>query len=99
MRIDVRAAARDDLDGIYDSTLAAHGEAQAERYVRSIWAAVDRLVAYPEIGIARDVLRPGLRSFPSGEDRIFYAVWGIACRLCGCCTWRWTRGDGFERVS
>lgn len=63
-----------DIDGILLHSIAHHGQAVGEAYVRAISAVLDRLSAYPEIGSARDDLKPGLRSLPSGQHRIFYVV-------------------------
>jgi len=77
VKLQVRAAALRDLDGIYDYTLAAHGVAQAEAYVRGLWAAMENLCAYPKSGPAND-LRPGLRSLAVSRHRVFYRIEGDA---------------------
>jgi len=73
MKLSLHKAALSDLDDILDYTLAAHGAAQAEAYVRSLWAAMESLLSYPNTGAPSD-RRPGLRSFPAGGHRIYYRV-------------------------
>ncbi len=63
-----------DIDGILQFSIARHGQTTGEGYVHAINGVLDRLSVYPEIGNARDDLAPGLRSFPSGQHRIFYRV-------------------------
>jgi toxin ParE1/3/4 len=77
VKLALRAAALRDLDGIYDYTLAAHGAAQAEDYVRGLWAAMEILCAYPKSGPPSD-LRPGLRSLAVRHHRVFYRIEGDA---------------------
>ena len=63
-----------DLDGILDYSIAEHGRAVAEAYLRTIHAAFDRLSDFPEFGVARSDLSAGLRSLPCGGHHIFYIV-------------------------
>jgi plasmid stabilization system protein ParE len=51
VKLQVRAAALRDFDGIYDYALAAHGVAQAEAYMRGLWAAIESLCAFSEIRV------------------------------------------------
>ena len=74
MKVRVRARARADLDDILDYSVAEHGEAVADAYLRSIGAAFDRLADHPGIGAARSDLSPEVRSYPVGEHRVFYVV-------------------------
>ena len=76
MKLRLRAAAVRDMDGIFDYSLARHGEAAAEAYARDLYAAMERLLDFPELGAARDDLRPRLRNLPCSEHRIFYQVKG-----------------------
>lgn len=50
-----------------------HGAEVAEAYARTLGAAMERLLDYPESGVPRD-LRPGLRSLAAGEHHIFYRI-------------------------
>jgi len=72
MKLRIRARARADLDEILDYSVASHGEALAEAYLRQIGATFDRLVDHPGIGLDRGDLAPTLRSYPVGEHRIYY---------------------------
>jgi toxin ParE1/3/4 len=63
-----------DLDGILDYSIAAHGRAIAEAYLRTIHAAFDRLSDFPDLGVARRDLSAQLRSLPCGGHHIFYIV-------------------------
>lgn len=77
MKLRLRAAAVRDLDGIFDYSLTMHGAAAAEAYTRDIDAAMERLLDFPELGASRENLRPGLRSLPAAEHRIFYRIEGL----------------------
>ena len=74
MKVRIRARARQDIDAILEHSVAEHGEARAETYLRAIDAALARLTAYPELGLARPSLEPMMRSFPVGEHHIFYLL-------------------------
>jgi toxin ParE1/3/4 len=76
VKLRLRAAAVRDMDDIFDYSLAMHGQPAAEGYTRELYAAMERLLDFPELGAARDDLRPSLRSLPAGEHRIFYRVAG-----------------------
>ena len=71
MTVRLRAAAARDLDEIFDYSVAHHGPASAEGYLRDLYAAMDRLPAYPELG-AETGLRPKLRVISVREHRVFY---------------------------
>ncbi len=73
MMVRFRAAAARDLDEIFDYSVAHHGPASAEGYLRGLYAAMDRLPAYPELG-AETGLRPKLRVVSVREHRVFYRV-------------------------
>lgn len=50
----------------YDSKAAAH------RWADAIFAQCQRLADMPELGVARDEIRPGLRMMPTGNYVILY---------------------------
>lgn len=77
MKLALRAAAERDLDDVFDYSVAAHGAGSAERYLRDLQAAMDRLLDYPELGAATR-LRAGLRSYGVREHRIYYRIEGDA---------------------
>ncbi len=62
-----------DLDAIW-LYIAATNIGAAERLIRAIEAAEDRLGLYPELGQARPDLAPGLRHWPVGSFLILYRV-------------------------
>lgn len=74
MRLEQSPRAEHDLADITDYTLAQHGLAQTIAYIDAVEAAFRRLLDHPQIGVARDDLKPGLRSIVCGEHRIFYLV-------------------------
>lgn len=74
MKLRLRAAAVHDMDAIFDYGIAMHGAAAAEAYARSLQAVMDRPIDFPALGVNREDLRPGLRSLPAGEHRIFYRI-------------------------
>lgn len=63
-----------DLESILDYGIATHGRVKAEHYLQTINMTATRLANFPGLGAARDDLRPGLRSLPSGEHRLYYPV-------------------------
>lgn len=75
MKLALRAAAERDLDGVFDYSVATHGAALAERYLRDLQASMDRLLDYPELGSETGV-RAGLRAYGQREHRIYYRVEG-----------------------
>jgi toxin ParE1/3/4 len=50
----------------YDSKAAAH------RWAETIFGQCERLADMPELGVARDEIRPGLRMMPTGNYVILY---------------------------
>jgi len=72
--VKISRSADTDLDGILDYSIAAHGRAVAETYLRTIHAGFDRLSDFPELGVARSDLSAGLRSLPCAGHHIFYIV-------------------------
>ncbi len=77
-KLDLRflATANADLKSIYDWIADASGQpAVAEAFVMRIFDRCEQLIDFPEIGVARDDLSPGIRLL-SFERRamIFYRV-------------------------
>ena len=60
-RVVLRPAAVRDLDRLYDFIVREAGPATASGYVGRILAHCEGLGDFPERGIARDDIRPGLR--------------------------------------
>jgi toxin ParE1/3/4 len=65
--------AAQDLDEI-DDYLAQNAPASASRIMNEIEQRCRTVSQFPGLGRARDDLRPGLRSFPSGKYVIFFRV-------------------------
>ncbi|MBB5633801.1 toxin ParE1/3/4 [Cryobacterium mesophilum] len=65
-------AAQRDLASIWDFTVEQWGLRQAEKYIREIQAAIERVAADPERGHVRDDIREGYRSYSIGSHAVFY---------------------------
>lgn len=65
-------AAQRDLSSIWDFTEERWDVSQAERYIRKIQAAVERIAEDPDIGRTREGIREGYRSYAIGSHIIFY---------------------------
>jgi len=70
----LRRQARRDIDGIADHTFAAWGAEQEDLYLAVLHEAFDRLAEFPDSGVAREDLAPGLRSLAVGRHVIFYLL-------------------------
>ncbi|GAB3699046.1 type II toxin-antitoxin system RelE/ParE family toxin [Mariniluteicoccus flavus] len=65
-------AARRDLSSIWDFTEERWGISQAEKYIREIQAAVERVADDPDRGRFREDVREGYRSYAIGSHVVFY---------------------------
>ncbi|PRZ42715.1 toxin ParE1/3/4 [Antricoccus suffuscus] len=65
-------AARHDLSGIWDYTAEHWDQAQAEKYVLEIKAAIERIAADPERGRSCDEIRRSYRRYGIGSHLVFY---------------------------
>lgn len=70
-------AARADVEQIWDYTCDRWDDKQAEKYVREIQRAIDRVVDSPEIGRACDEVRPGYRKHAVGAHTLYYRIAGV----------------------
>lgn len=61
-----------DLLSIGVHTLRTWGQAQAIRYLDELEACCQRLADNPEIGLASDHVRPGLRRMEQGKHVVFF---------------------------
>jgi toxin ParE1/3/4 len=68
------ARARADLRDIEAYTLARWDERQWESYEAALAQALTAIADNPEIGRARDEIRPGYRSYVVGQHLIFYRL-------------------------
>ncbi len=76
MTVRIRAKARRDLEDILEYSAALYGDEAAERYVRAIGEAMERLRQHPEIGVPRPELGAETRSYPAREHRLIYDLNG-----------------------
>lgn len=65
------AAAKRDLIELWEY-IASDSPMNADRFLDRIYETFESLAASPDIGRSRDILAPGLRSFPVGRYVIFY---------------------------
>ena len=71
----LRRSADRDLDDIYD-WIAADDPVAAERHVRRIVAAAERLAEFPKSGRARPEISEGARSLVVGRYLVLYRIEG-----------------------
>ena len=63
--------AREDLDEIWLS-IAIDNVTAADGLIDKLEELLQRLLRFPEMGVARDEIRPGVRSFPCGNYLVLY---------------------------
>jgi toxin ParE1/3/4 len=80
-RIELARRARRDLQGIRLYGLAQWGEERANAYHDALTKGFAMLQDFPELGVARDDLRPGLRSLQVEQHRILYRIRGETIRV------------------
>lgn len=78
-RIRLSDLARDDLDEIWLS-IATENLAAADRMIDQLHELLRKLLEFPGIGVERNEICPGARSFPCGNYLVFYRdmSYGIA---------------------
>ena len=74
MRLELSRRAQADLDDIRDFSVSEFGFERAIPYLDAIEQGFRRLLDHPRIGTSRTDLRPGVRSYPVGEHRIYYRL-------------------------
>jgi len=67
-------AARVDLDDIWDYTCERWDAKQAEKYLREIQRAIERITDNPQIGRSCDDVRPGYRKHAVGSHSLYYRI-------------------------
>jgi toxin ParE1/3/4 len=72
MKVVLSPEAQNDLDEIWEFSARRWGDAQAERYVRDIWLAVERISHDPRVGSRCDDVRVGYRKYGVGSHVLFY---------------------------
>ena len=78
MRLELSRKAQADLDDIRDFSVSKFGSERTIQYLDAIEQSFRRLLDHPNIGTSRSELRPGLRSYPVEEHRIYYRATGDA---------------------
>jgi toxin ParE1/3/4 len=63
--------AQSDLEEIWDFTAARWSELQAERYIRSIWMAIELVASDPSKARSCDEARAGYRKYYTGAHVLF----------------------------
>ncbi|MEO0602192.1 MAG: type II toxin-antitoxin system RelE/ParE family toxin [Myxococcota bacterium] len=71
MRLNISSEATTDLGDIWDAVSEFDVDA-ADRLLRTLGAAMERLTEYPLLGRVRPELGPGLRSWVVGRYLVFY---------------------------
>ncbi|MGJ3232075.1 MAG: type II toxin-antitoxin system RelE/ParE family toxin [Oceanicaulis sp.] len=66
------AAAIRDLQEIAYFTGANWGVSQSDAYLEALYAAIYRMAEYPELGVSRDPIAPGLRMAPVRSHRLYF---------------------------
>jgi toxin ParE1/3/4 len=74
IRLELSEAAQADLEQILDHGVAMFGEDLAEAYLLGFEEVFDLIRAHPLAGSVHSIVRPPIRSLPSGSHRIFYDV-------------------------
>lgn len=74
MRLKLSKLALQDIESIYDHTVAEWGDAQADRYVGALWDAMLAIEKAPERWRLRKDIHPGCRAYLSGSHLIIYRV-------------------------
>lgn len=73
-KVELTHAAADDLDAIFEHSLAQFGLDQTERYVISLKNCLDLLASNPHLGKNASELRQGYQRFPHESHVVFYQV-------------------------
>ena len=71
-RYELAPSAMTDLLEIVRYSKKTWGSAQAQRYREELELAVQQLALTPEVGRKREVISPGMRSFPVAQHVAFY---------------------------
>ncbi|WP_225073249.1 type II toxin-antitoxin system RelE/ParE family toxin [Desulfuromonas sp. CSMB_57] len=73
-RVTLTPKAKGDLDDIWDFTFARWGMDQAEKYVRELWAVMEKQATDLATSIDIADMRPGYRKVYAGSHVIFFKV-------------------------
>lgn len=72
MRLKLSKLALEDIESIYDHTVAEWGDEQADRYVGALWEAMLAIEQAPERWRLRKDIHPACRACLSGRHLIIY---------------------------
>lgn len=72
MRLELTPRAARDLEDIFDWSAETWGTEQAARYVRSLQAAMERILRFPELGRPIDDIKAGVRILPVESHIVVY---------------------------
>src|SRR5215204_1336254 len=81
LRVELAQRAKRDIRSIRQYTVSQWGVEQADTYLSALNKGIEALRGNPHIGMARDDLRPGLRSFAIESHRVLYRVVGETIRI------------------
>lgn len=74
MKVRLSPRARHDLDSIWAFTVERWGEAVAERYVRDLASAFERIATNPQTGMDVSFVRAGYRRLSTRSHSIYYRI-------------------------
>ncbi len=83
MAFTLSKAADDDLHNMWDYTLDNWGERQADQYTGNLYVRFEWLSENPQLGIERDEIKGGYRSWFEGKHVIFYREVNQAIEIIG----------------
>ena len=81
IRYELSLVADQDIEDIFDYTLAKFGLDQAVQYVSDLERIFQQLIQNSELGKEREEIKHGLRSIPKGSHVIFYRITGDCIRI------------------
>lgn len=70
-----------DLKGIWRYSFERWGAEQADRYLFELEAGIAQLAGNPQLGKAREAIRPGYRSLQLARHSVFYRLTGDAVEI------------------
>ena len=71
---ELSSAADQDVEGIFDYLEQEYSQDRAVEYTMDLEFFLEKLVAHPELGVQRDEIQSGLRSFPKAQHIVFYRI-------------------------
>ena len=71
---ELSATADQDIEGIFDYLEQKYSQDRAVEYTMDLEFLFEKLVAHPKLGVQRDEIQSGLRSFPKAQHIVFYRI-------------------------